>query len=72
MDNFNRSVGRKIVTENIFPPIPDRRFDWIAYYEGEEERGRYGYGSTKDEAIAELVNDWGDDLSEVYGDTDAQ
>lgn len=26
----------RIVTSHIYPPIPDRRFDWCAHYEGEE------------------------------------
>lgn len=46
---------KKIVTENIFPPIPDRRFDWCAFFEGCEEDGNYGYGSTKQEAIDDLL-----------------
>ena len=31
-------------------PIPDHRFDWMAYED--EETGLYGYGRTRDEAIA--------------------
>lgn len=45
---------KPIVTEHIFPPIPDRRFDWCAYYDGEEESGNYGYGRTEQEAINDL------------------
>ena len=26
----------KIVTEYVFPPIPIRRFDWLAYYDGRD------------------------------------
>ncbi len=44
----------KIVTENICPPVPKRMFDWVAHYDGEEEFGPYGYGSTEAEAIANL------------------
>ncbi len=44
-----------IVTEHKFPPIPDRRFDWVAYVEGEEEDGPYGYGETEADAIEALV-----------------
>lgn len=65
-------TNRKIVTKNIWPPIPDRRFDWVAYFEGDEESGPRGWGSTKDQAIAELMIESGDDMSEVYGDTGAQ
>lgn len=44
-----------IRTGHVFPPIPDRRFDWCAFHDGhEEETNRYGWGSTKDEAVADL------------------
>lgn len=39
----------------MFPPIPDRRSDWCAYPDGEEENGRYGWGRTEDEAVADLI-----------------
>lgn len=45
---------RKIVTRYLYPPIPDRSHDWCAFFDGEEERGHYGYGRTEAEAIAEL------------------
>jgi hypothetical protein len=45
----------KIVTSHIFPPIPDRSMDWCAYYDGEEERGNYGYGTTEQAAIEDLT-----------------
>ena len=47
--------GKKIVTWNAYPPIPDRRFDWAAYFDGEEEAGHYGWGRTEAEAIADLL-----------------
>ena len=43
----------KIITRNVYPPIPDRRFDWCAYHDGDEENGGYGWGSTEAEAIAD-------------------
>lgn len=43
-----------IITENIHPPIPTRNYDWQAYVEGQEE-GACGYGATKQEAIADLM-----------------
>jgi hypothetical protein len=46
----------KIVTENIYPPIPIRIFDWVAYFEGQEKEGLRGYGATKDEAIKDLMD----------------
>lgn len=45
---------RKIVTENIYPPIPIRTMDWCAYYDGDEESGPRGWGATEAEAINEL------------------
>lgn len=48
-------MNRTIITENIFPPIPMRQFDWVAYFDGEEE-GSTGYGATKQEAIDDLLD----------------
>jgi hypothetical protein len=45
----------RIVTRNIYPPIPIYKFDWCAYRDGEEERGQYGYGATEQEAINDLI-----------------
>ena len=44
----------KVITRNVYPPIPDRRFDWTAYYDGEEESNHAGWGATEAEAIADL------------------
>jgi hypothetical protein len=44
----------KIVTSNVYPPIPIREFDWCAYLDGEEEAGPYGWGRSEAEAIADL------------------
>jgi len=38
--------------EYIFPPIPIRDFDWAAYRDPE---GLCGYGRTKEEALADLL-----------------
>lgn len=46
---------RKIVTENVFPPIPIRSFDWCAYFEGDEEAGLRGWGVTERAAITDLI-----------------
>lgn len=52
----------KIRTEFVYPPIPDRRFDWSAVdddtYDGAEDsstRGQIGYGATEADAIADLM-----------------
>lgn len=49
-----------IIVAEVFPPIPTRRFDYCAYIDGDEERQEYGYGPTREAAIA--------DLREVYPD----
>lgn len=43
-----------IKTEFIYPPIPDRRSDWMAWIDGMEESGVYGLGPTELEAINRL------------------
>lgn len=48
---------RQIKTEFVYPPIPLRQFDWCAYFDGEEEGGPYGWGHTKEEAIADLMEE---------------
>jgi hypothetical protein len=45
----------EIVTLHRFLPIPDRNYDWVAYYEHlGEECGVVGYGPTEQEAINNL------------------
>jgi hypothetical protein len=44
----------KLVTSHIFPPIPDRRWDWCAYLDNDvEDENAYGWGTTEAEAIAD-------------------
>jgi len=47
------------VTTNVFPPIPDRRFDWCATRDNDEPNDNgamfQGYGRTEQEAIDDLV-----------------
>ena len=50
-----------IKTVCVYPPIPDRRFDWIAYFDGEEEAGNYGTGASEAEAIADFIENYADD-----------
>ena len=47
-------MAKKIITDNVRPPISIRNFDWVAFYDGEEESQHYGYGPTEQEAIADL------------------
>jgi len=42
-----------IQTENVYPPIPIRTMDWVAYRD--PECGPRGWGRTEEEAIADLL-----------------
>lgn len=53
-------MANKILTNNVFPPIPDRSFDWAAVYENYEPGDAVGTGKTEQEAI--------DNLKEITGD----
>ena len=52
---------RKIVTYHAYPPIPVRTFDWLAYYDGDEEAGQYGHGPTEEAAIADFIENCQED-----------
>lgn len=54
-------MSKKIITSNIYPPIPWRDFDWCAYFDGEEEYGHYGYGRTEQAAIDDLLANYGEE-----------
>ncbi len=47
--------GIHIKTQHVFPPIPNRNFDWSACLDGREESGPYGQGATEHIAVADLV-----------------
>lgn len=54
-----------IKTQNIFPPIPDRSFDWVAYVDEEEEKSDFvAYAATEMEALKALC----DQLYQLYLD----
>jgi hypothetical protein len=44
-----------IVTNYVYPPIPTRNYDYCAFRLGQEERGNYGWGATREDAIADLI-----------------
>lgn len=46
--------GKRIVTHNVYPPIPIRQFDWSATLDGYDEGDPIGWGATEAEAIADL------------------
>jgi hypothetical protein len=49
----------KIIVEYIHPPIPYRHMDWIAFYDGDEEAGPRGEGSTMKLAVEDLLDQTG-------------
>ena len=52
--NFQSMV---IKLEFVYPPIPDRRHDWLAYPDGEEENtALQGWGNTPTQALRELAD----------------
>ena len=53
--NAQMSKGRAISTEFVYPPIPDRSFDWSATFEGYEPGEVIGRGETEAAAIADLI-----------------
>lgn len=61
-------MSREIVTSFVYPPIPDRRFDWCAYFKGEEERGDYGWGATEQEAVADFKANYLDEEGNPHVD----
>lgn len=52
---------KKIRTSYWKKPIPTDRYDWEAWFDGEEETHRVGYGRTEEEAINELKEEYDDD-----------
>lgn len=50
----------EIKTERVYPPIPERSFDWCAWFADMDEETRgHGWGKTEAEAI--------ESLKEMYG-----
>lgn len=51
---------RKIITNFVYPPIPDRSNDWSAVYEGYDGGDPMGWGPTEEAAIEDLKQ-WHED-----------
>jgi hypothetical protein len=51
--------GHPIIGDIVFDywpkPIPTRAYDWCAHLDGYEEAGPYGWGPTRDQARADLL-----------------
>ena len=45
---------RELIVVQMNPPIPFRSFDWCAGYKDGDERGPFGWGETRELAIADL------------------
>jgi hypothetical protein len=61
-------ADRKIITSNPCPPIPSREADWCAWFDGDEESGPWGWGSTKLQSINGLIDNCEiDDLIHWFG-----
>lgn len=52
---MNPRLLRKIITEHVRPPIPTKKFDWRATFDGYEPGDSIGTGSTEQEAIDWLI-----------------
>jgi len=55
--NTTEVDGVLIVTDYVYPPIPSRQYDWVAYYDGDEGYPT-GYGPTEALAIQDLTDNY--------------
>ena len=55
--------GDQITTEYLGPPIPYRKFDYVAYRD--PEAGFRGYGATRDAAISDLMEQEDEDAADT-------
>ena len=44
-------------TSHVYPPIPDRRWDWCAWYDDVGEEGPTGWGPSEAAAIDDLITE---------------
>ena len=47
--------GRDVIIRFVYPPIPYRGCDYVAYFDGDEECGPRGWGATKMTAFDALL-----------------
>ena len=50
------TLSKPIHVEYVFPPIPERQFDYRATFDGYEPGDVMGYGATEQEAINDLLD----------------
>lgn len=53
-------MSRKIVTDNVRPPIPYGGYDWSATYDDYQPGDVIGWGFTQAKAIEDLKRETGD------------
>jgi hypothetical protein len=61
-----------ILTYNINPPVPSRRFDWTATLDDYDAGDAIGYGATEQAAIGELMGQLGATCEEVANELSAR
>lgn len=54
-DMTSARLPGEIVTDFVYPPIPDRNHDWQAYRHPYNEGSMVGWGKTKELAIKNLL-----------------
>lgn len=56
------SAFPRVITTFVYPPIPIRRFDWQASYDGDEPNDAggmaTGHGATAAEAVVDLIENY--------------
>ena len=55
LTDTNHAIMNKIETRYIYPPIPDRNYDWEAAREWWDLGDPIGYGPTEQAAIDDLL-----------------
>ena len=56
------TLTKTILIHYEHPPIPDRSYDYVALFQGEEECAKYGYGATPQAALQDLIETHQEDL----------
>lgn len=49
-----RINGKRVHVEHVYPPIPERQYDYLATFDGYEPGDLMGYGRTAVEAVTAL------------------